>query len=90
MGVQSSNLHNFDIDSHEYRSYKFILGIDMERVLEAGFTGMNTKAGDILNIRFDHRDSEPTNYAHSMHVIMQSDNIMEIRDGGVQVWDLKK
>ena len=90
MGVQSSNLHNFDIDSHEYRNYKFIIGIDMERVLEAGFTGMNTKAGDILNIRFDHRDGRAegaVNYAHSMHVIMQSDNILEIRDGGVQVWD---
>jgi hypothetical protein len=87
LGVQSSSIHNFDIDNHEYRSHKFILAIDMERVLEAGFTGMNTKAGDILNIRFDHRGTNAVYYAHSMHVIMQSDNILEIRDGGVSVYD---
>ena len=84
---QSSSLHSFDIDAHEYRNYKFIMGIDMERVLEAGFTGMNTRAGDILNIRFDHNDSTAANWATSMHIVLHSDNIMEIRDAGVQVWD---
>ena len=87
LGHQSSSLHSFDIDSHEYRNYKFIMGIDMERVLEAGFTGMNTRAGDILNIRFDHNDSTAANWATSMHIVLHSDNIMEIRDAGVQVWD---
>ena len=87
LGHQSSSLHSFDIDSHEYRNYKFIMGIDMERVLEAGFTGMNTRAGDILNIRFDHNDSTAGYWATSMHIVLHSDNIMEIRDAGVQVWD---
>ena len=48
---------------------------------------MNTRAGDILNIRFDHNDSNQANYAHSMHIVLQSDNIMEIRGGGVTVFD---
>ena len=87
MGSHSSNVQSFDIDGHEYRDTKMIIGIDMERVLEAGFTGMNTKAGDILNIRFDHKSGTASEYAHSMHVVMQSDNIMEIRDGGVTVFD---
>ena len=88
LGMQSSNVHSFDIDYYEYTKWKFILGIDMERVLEAGFTGMNTRAGDILNILFKHNQTNaPQNYATSMHVVLQSDNIMEIRDGGVQVFD---
>ena len=88
LGMQSSNVHSFDIDYYEYTKWKFILGIDMERVLEAGFTGMNTRAGDILNILFKHNQTNaPQNYATSMHVVLQSDNIMEIRDGGVQVYD---
>ena len=87
MGAASNHLHGFDIDALEYRDYKFIIGVDMERVLEAGFTGMNTRAGDILNIRFDHNDSTAANWAHSMHIVLQSDNIMEIRDGGVTVFD---
>jgi hypothetical protein len=87
LGVKSSNMHNFDIDSHEYRSTKFIWATDMERVLESGFTGMNTRAGDILNIRFDHNDANVNNYATTMHIILHSDQIMEIRDGGVTVFD---
>ena len=87
MGSASNNVHGIDIDSLEYRDYKFIIGVDMEKVLEAGFTGMNTRAGDILNIRFDHNDGNAANWAHSMHIVLQSDNIMEIRDGGVTVFD---
>ena len=87
MGVQSSSVHSFDVDSHDFRTCKFIWGTDMEKVLEAGFTGMNTRAGDILNVRFDHNDSTAANYATSMHIVLHSDNIMEIRDSGVQVFD---
>ena len=41
LGVQASALHNFDISAREYRSSKFILGTDCEKVLDAGFTGLN-------------------------------------------------
>ena len=87
LGVQSSNTHSFDIDHKEYRDNKFILAIDFERIIEAGFSGMNTRAGDILNLRFDHMDSNSANYAHQVHIVLHSDCIMEIRDGGVTVLD---
>ena len=88
LGVQSSKVHSFDIDSFEYRKWKFILGIDMEKMLGAGFTGMNSRAGDILNISFKHNQgSLEANYATSMHTVLVSDNIMEIRDGGISIFD---
>ena len=87
MGVQSSSLHSFDVNSHEFRTCKFIWGTDMGKILEAGFTGMNTRNSDILSVRFDHSDSTAANYATSMHILLHSDNIMEIRDSGVQVYD---
>ncbi len=31
LGMQSSNLHSFDIDGEEYRARKFVLGISMEK-----------------------------------------------------------
>jgi hypothetical protein len=86
-GTQENKLYSNSITFEEYRDTKLILAIDMERVLEAGFTGMNTRAGDILNVKFDHTDTEPIRYAHEMHVILHSDNIMEIRDSGVTVFD---
>ena len=87
MGVQSSSLHSFDVDSHDFRTCKFIRGTDMEKVLEAGWTGANTRAGDILNIRFDHNDGTAANYATSMHILLHSDNVIEIRDSGTVVFD---
>ena len=85
LGVQSSKVHSFDINSHDYRTWKFVIGIDMERVLEAGFTGMNTRAGDILNVSFTHQDTAQANYAIGCHVILHCDCIMTIRDSGVEV-----
>ena len=80
--------HNsFDITQHEYRCRKFIMGIDMEKVLEAGYTGINTRAGDLMNIRFDHKTPDADKWAQSMHIVLTSDQILEIRDSGVQVFD---
>ena len=80
--------HNsFDITQHEYRCRKFVLGIDMEKVLEAGYTGLNTRAGDLMNIRFDHTSSSNTTWATSMHIVLTSDQILEVRDSGIQVFD---
>jgi hypothetical protein len=87
LGVQSSKVHSFDISCAQYRDYRFVLGIDMEKVIDAGYTGMNTRAGDILNIRFDHQSALAGDYATSMHVVLHSDNIMEILSSGVQVHD---
>ena len=33
-----------------YLEDKFVIGIDTENALEAGFTGMNTRAGDLLTV----------------------------------------
>ena len=87
LGVQSSAVHSFDINSHEYRSTKLVLGLDLEKVLEAGFTGLNTRAGDLMSILFKHNDATEANYATSMHVILHSENILEISNTGVSVYD---
>ena len=80
--------HNsFDITQHEYRCRKFIMGIDMEKVLEAGYTGINTRAGDLMNSRFDHATPDADKWAQSLHIVLTSDQILEIRDSGVQVFD---
>ena len=37
LGHQSSTVHKFAITAGEYKSNKFVLGIDTEQVLEASF-----------------------------------------------------
>ena len=87
LGVQSSAVHNFDITAREYRSTKFILGTDCEKVLDAGFTGINTRAGDLMTVKFDYRKADFDRRADRIHIVLHSDQILEIRDSGCQVFD---
>ena len=90
LGVQASAVHNFDISATEYRDHKFVIGTDCERVLDAGFTGINTRAGDLMTVKFKYnaRGGNTDAYlADRIQVILHSDQIMEIRDSGVGVYD---
>ena len=40
------------IYSRWYHTCKYIIGMDMEKIRLAGFTGLNTKAGDMLTVNF--------------------------------------
>ena len=90
LGVQASAVHNFDINAREYRFNKLILGTDCEKVLDAGFTGLNTRAGDLMTVKFDLKT--PSNEVAArkpdrIHIVLHSDQILEIRDSGCQVYD---
>jgi hypothetical protein len=89
LGVQASAVHNFDVTAIEYRDNKFILGTDCERVLDAGFTGLNTRAGDLMTIKFKYNEKGTNNVrlADRIHIVLHSDQILEIRDSGCQVFD---
>jgi hypothetical protein len=62
LGVQASAVHNFDISATAYRDHKFVIGTDCEKVLDAGFTGINTRAGDLLSVKFKYNSSGVTTY----------------------------
>ena len=89
MGIHQSPFHSLDINGPQYRSYKFIASVDTEKVLEAGFTGLNTRAGDLMTIKVKPMDSavmsatKPTKFFTVLH----SDNILEIKESGVTVFD---
>ena len=91
LGVQASAVHNFDISAVEFRDHKFILGTDCEKVLDAGFTGINTRAGDLMTVKFRNVKNqlidENDTVAQRLHVVLHSDQIMEIRDTGIAVFD---
>ena len=85
-------MHNFDVSATQFRDNRFILGTDCERILDAGFTGLNTRAGDLMTVKFKNASSGFTTngtecLADRLHVVLHSDQIMEIRDSGVQVFD---
>ena len=69
-------------------SHKFICGIDTEKVLEAGFTGMNTKDGDLMTIKVKQASGiAQKNLCNKIYITLHSDQILNIRDTGVEVFD---
>ena len=81
------------IYSRWYHTCKYIIGMDMEKIHLAGFTGLNTKAGDMLTINFRgcfnyapdgttiSTYSIPTRVFCALHY----DAVLNIKDSGVEL-----
>ena len=88
LGINNSAFHGVDIIPQEYRSHVFIIGIDLEKILEAGFTGINTKAGDLMVVKVKQNSGiTQENICNKMYFTLHSDNILNIRDTGCEVFD---
>ena len=84
LGAQANNLHNIDIDGREYRSDKFIVGFDTEKLLGLSFTGYNTRN----NLMTVHLKTEVGDYqANRMHIVLLSEQILELGDVGCSAFD---
>ena len=72
-----------------YRTSKYIIGLDLEKVSGAGFTGMSTKAGDLLTLNF--RDCEVPGLGGSIpsrvFCALNYDVVLNIKDYGTELLD---
>lgn len=89
LGIHGSAFHSLSITPEQYRTDHFIIGIDTEKILEAGFTGLNTRSGDLMIVRGKYANSNVSSpvWASSIYMILHTDQILEIRDTGCQVFD---
>ena len=96
LGMRANELHSFNIKGPEYHKTKMIVAIDTEKVIQAGFTGLNSRStGDLMVVRFKYAPKvidgtaadAPERIAQAMHIVMNCDNILEIHDIGVRVYD---
>ena len=71
----------------QYRNQHFVVGIETEKSIGAAWTGINTRAGDLLTVKMKGDNSITADMPTQMFVVLHNDNIMEISDGGVKVFD---
>ena len=85
----NSTQFNIDIDPSKYRALHHIIAIDTEKTLHAGYTGLNTRMGDLLTVKIKPAGSGlgAINMPDSVQVVLHSDQIMNISDSGIQVMD---
>jgi hypothetical protein len=87
LGIHTSSFDSIDIGPQTWIYNKFMVAIDTETVLSAGFTGLNTRAGDLLTIKVKHLSADPYSIADKMQIILHADMILNIRDTGVEVME---
>ena len=87
LGIHGSAFHSVAITPEQYRNDHFVIGIDTEKILDAGFTGLNTRSGDLMVIRGKGANSNMSTWASNIYIMLHTDQIMQIRDTGVQVFD---
>ena len=52
LGILPSAFHAIDINYMEYRDTHFIIGVDLDKNGgDAAYSGINTKAGDLVSVR---------------------------------------
>ncbi len=87
LGIHGSAYHSVSITDEQYRNDHFIIGVDTEKILEAGFTGLSTKSGDLMVVRGKGANANLPSWATNIYIILHTDQILEIRDTGCQVFD---
>jgi hypothetical protein len=79
----------FNIHSRWYRSRRYIIGFDLEKIAGAGFTGLSTKNGDLLTVNFRNcmNGTEANSQPARMYCALNYDAILNIRDQGIELLD---
>ena len=81
--------HPFHIIGRWFRTRKYIIGFDCEKIAGAGFTGISTKNGDLLIVSFRNckRQGEDGSGPQRMYCALNYGAVLNIRDQGVELLD---
>ena len=81
LGIASSAFHSISPTMTQFINDHFLIGVDTERILEAGFTGLNTRSGDLMSTRVQGANGPlAADFANKIYIILHSDQILEVRD----------
>ena len=71
--------------SNWYRPRKYIIGLDLGKISGAGFTGVSTKASDLLTLNFKDCDADGVadSIPNRVFCALNYDCVLNIAGGGV-------
>ena len=81
--------HPLHIYGRWFRSRRYIIGVDTEKISGAGFNGLSTKSGDQVTLNLKHCDAEgwTDSVPSRMYCARHYDCVLNIQDSGVRVLD---
>ena len=84
LGIQDSAFMGIEIQPYNYLNDKFIIGIDTEKVINASFTGENTKSGSLMTLKLKQNSVPTAHQITGMYITLHSDCILNVRDTGIE------
>jgi hypothetical protein len=85
-------MYAINIPDREYRSTHFIVAFDCEKITNAGFSGYNTRAGDLITLKINklqHINNDgrvvDNTIPEFMRTTLEYDAILTIGEAGVTV-----
>ena len=90
MHLPEYHQHAISIKFQNYVRNKFIFCISFEKIQDAEWSGVNTKAGQVLMVNvkaMNETGITSANIATTMYTLLQAQQILEIRDVGCTVYD---
>ena len=86
--VYDESIRTLNISPQTYAGNSFVLGVPMQTVPGAAFSGLSTRSGDLISVRCKNMATDNTiNAAGPVYVTLISEQIVEIREGSVSVLD---
>ena len=85
-GIYDESLRTTSITEQGYRLNQFVVGVPLQTIVGQPFSSVNTRSGDLLSIRFTGLSDGPRQCGR-IFVYMVAEQIMELRESGVQVMD---
>ena len=89
LGINSTNAQ-MNMVQRYYRDHKFVLALQCEKMSGANFTGINTRAGELLTLRMKGANDNNiimSTDTHKLHYVLNYDAALQINDGGVTVME---
>ena len=81
--------HSLSIDFKQYRDRQFMFAFSFKKVPDSSYTGINTRAGQQMLLRVKPANStiNPTDMPGNVYITMLSEQILEVKDLGLKVYD---
>lgn len=89
LGILSSSFPTLNMTVRKYSHNQFFIGIDTEKVISAGYTGLNTRAGDLMSLRFKNcgDPNDANNTPQRLYTTLHYDAVLTLTESGVMILD---